>query len=84
MKKHAKLLVFLAAVLLILLLDQRFGWSVYLGNWDNLSFLSLLAQEKGARSISLGRRILRTETAAITSIAMCMLHMETSLGGEAE
>ena len=44
----------------------------------------LLAQEKGARSISLGRRILRTETAAITSIAMCMLHMETSLGGEAE
>ena len=44
----------------------------------------LLAQEKGARSISLGRRILRTETAAITSIAMCMLHMETNLGGEAE
>lgn len=42
----------------------------------------LLAQEKGARSISLGRRILRTETAAITSIAMCMLHMETNLGGE--
>ena len=42
----------------------------------------LLAQENGARSISLGRRILRTETAAITSIAMCMLHMETSLGGE--
>ena len=44
----------------------------------------LLAQEKGARSISLGRRILRTETAAITSIAMCMLHMETNLGGDAE
>ena len=44
----------------------------------------LLAQEKGARSISLGRRILRTETAAITSIAMCMLHIETNLGGEAE
>lgn len=45
MKKHAKLLVFLAAVLLILLLDQHFGWSIYLGNWDNLSFLSQLAQE---------------------------------------
>ena len=44
----------------------------------------MLAQEKGARSISLGRRILRTETAAITSIAMCMLHMETNLGGDAE
>ena len=43
-----------------------------------------LAEEKGARSISLGRRILRTETAAITSVGMCMLHIETNLGGEEE
>ena len=40
------------------------------------------AVEKGARSISLGRRILRTETAAITAVGMCMLHIETNLGGE--
>ena len=40
------------------------------------------AGEKGARSISLGRRILRTETAAITAVGMCMLHIETNLGGE--
>lgn len=41
-----------------------------------------LAQEAGAKCISLGRRILRTETAAITSVGMCMLHIETNLGGE--
>lgn len=34
------------------------------------------AQELGAHSISLGSRILRTETAAITALAMCMLHVE--------
>ena len=41
-----------------------------------------LAREAGARAISLGSRILRTETAAITSVAMCMLHLEMSVGGE--
>ncbi len=41
-----------------------------------------LAKEKGAEIISLGKRILRTETAAITSVAMCMLHIE--MNGENE
>jgi len=41
-----------------------------------------LAEEHGAKRISLGQRILRTETAAIASVAMCMLHIETQLGGE--
>ena len=35
-----------------------------------------LAKEAGGKIISLGKRILRTETAAITSVAMCMLHTE--------
>lgn len=35
------------------------------------------AKSIGCRSISLGKRILRTETAAITAVAMCMLHCET-------
>ena len=39
-----------------------------------------LAEEKGAKIISLGKRILRTETAAITSVAMCMLN--TEMNGE--
>lgn len=33
----------------------------------------------GGKVISLGKRILRTETAAITSVAMCMLYAETEL-----
>ena len=35
-----------------------------------------LAKEMGGIAISLGKRILRTETAAITSVAMCMLATE--------
>jgi len=37
------------------------------------------AFEMGGKVISLGKRILRTETAAITSVAMCMLYAETEL-----
>ena len=37
------------------------------------------AQEIGAKIISLGKRILRTETASITTVAMLMLYAETSL-----
>lgn len=37
------------------------------------------ALENNGKVISLGKRILRTETAAITSISMCMLHAEMNL-----
>lgn len=40
----------------------------------------VLAFENGGKVISLGKRILRTETAAITSVSMCMLHAEMYLG----
>lgn len=36
----------------------------------------------GGEPVSLGKRILRTETAAITAVAMTMLHIEMNLGGE--
>ena len=36
----------------------------------------------GANSISLGKRILRTETAAITAVGMCMLNIEMNEGIE--
>lgn len=39
------------------------------------------AENAGGKTVSLGARILRTETAAITAVAMCMLHIEM---GEAE
>ena len=40
------------------------------------------AESAGGRIISLGRRILRTETAAITAAAMCMLYAEMNLNEE--
>lgn len=42
----------------------------------------ILARDMGADIISLGKRILRTETAAITSVAMCMLYAEINMMGE--
>ncbi len=41
-----------------------------------------LATENGGKVVSLGKRILRTETAAITTVGMCMLHAEMYLGEE--
>ena len=41
-----------------------------------------LALDKGGRIVSLGKRILRTETAAITAVSMCMLHTEMNSDGE--
>ncbi len=40
------------------------------------------AEEKGGRIISLGKRILRTETAAITAVGMCMLQAELNSGDD--
>lgn len=40
------------------------------------------AIEKGGKIISLGKRILRTETAAIASLAMCMLYIEINSCGD--
>ena len=34
------------------------------------------AVNAGGKTVSLGSRILRTETAAITAVGMCMLHIE--------
>ena len=41
-----------------------------------------LAREKGAMIVSLGKRILRAETAALTAVAMGMLHVEMKLDGD--
>lgn len=38
----------------------------------------------GGLTVSLGKRILRTETAAITAVGMCMLYAEMNLNGENE
>lgn len=40
------------------------------------------ATNTGGITVSLGKRILRTETAAITAVGMCMLHIEMNSNGE--
>lgn len=40
------------------------------------------AREKGALIISLGKRILRAETAAVTAMAIGMFYAEMNLDGE--
>ncbi len=47
------------------------------GGFDELEIAK--AQNSGGKIISLGKRILRTETAAITAISMCMLYAEMNL-----
>ena len=42
------------------------------------------AVEAGGLTVSLGKRILRTETAAITAVGMCMLYAEMNINGEDE
>ncbi len=41
--------------------------------------IELIAEEGKGQIISLGKRILRTETAAVTAVSMCMLYAETEL-----
>ena len=50
------------------------------GGFDEKEIESV--SEIGGKTVSLGKRILRTETAAITAVGMCMLYAETELGEE--
>ncbi len=56
---------------------------VFIGSEGGFSEKEInLARESGGKIISLGKRILRTETAAITSLSMCMLYAETELSDD--
>ena len=48
------------------------------GGFDEREIAAAVAA--GGSSVSLGKRILRTETAAITAVSMCMLYTEMNLG----
>lgn len=45
MKKYAKPIIFGLVVVVILILNKIFGWSEYLGNIENLSFLDNMVKE---------------------------------------
>ena len=44
-RKNAKLLIFCAVIVLILVLNHKFGWSKYLSDSENLAFLSDMIKE---------------------------------------
>ena len=50
-RKNSKLIVFGLLIVLIFVLNQKFGWSDYLSNTDNLKFLSGLIDEHFAAAV---------------------------------
>lgn len=44
-RKNSKLIIFCAIIVLILVLNHKFGWSKYLSDSENLSFLSDMIKE---------------------------------------
>ena len=44
-RKNLKLIIFVLLIVLIFVLNQKFGWSDYLSNTDNLKFLSAMINE---------------------------------------
>ena len=50
MKKYAKPAAFVLIAAVIFLLDRHFGWSDYLGDTGNLSFLTALVEENLSRA----------------------------------
>jgi 16S rRNA (uracil1498-N3)-methyltransferase len=64
------------------LMGMQSGMSIgiFIGSEGGFSEKEIeLAKDNGGKIISLGKRILRTETAAITALSMCMLYAETEL-----
>ena len=50
--KNKKLWIFIGIVVLIVILNHIFGWSSYLGDADNLTFLSSLIEDNLAAAIA--------------------------------
>ena len=74
-KKHSKLIVFGAAIVVIFLLNQRFGWSDYLSNSDNLRFLSELIKENFvlAAFIYIGLTVIACVVLALPGVTFAIL-----------
>mgnify|MGYP003195856434 CR=1 FL=1 len=50
--KNKKLWIFIALIILVVFLNHMFGWSEYLGNTENLTFLETLIDENLAAAIA--------------------------------
>lgn len=53
MNKHVKLLIFAVLIAAILLLNNRYGWSEYLGDTENLAFLKWTVQENRLEALAI-------------------------------
>ena len=50
--KNKKFWIFIALIILVVFLNHMFGWSEYLGNTENLTFLETLIEENLAAAIA--------------------------------
>lgn len=74
-KKNIKLIVFLVLIAVILLLNARFGWSKYLGDSKNLSFLMGMIEDHfvTAALIYVGLTIIACVVLALPGITFAVL-----------
>ena len=74
-KKHSKLIAFGVIIVVIFLLDRRFGWSDYLSDSENLRFLSDLIKDNFmlAALIYIGLTVLACVVLALPGVTFAIL-----------
>ncbi|MBR2706948.1 MAG: TVP38/TMEM64 family protein [Mogibacterium sp.] len=74
-KKHSKLIAFGVIIIVIFLLDRRFGWSDYLSDSENLRFLSDLIKDNFilAALIYIGLTVLACVVLALPGVTFAIL-----------
>lgn len=75
LKKNSKLIIFGLLIVIIFLLNQRFGWSDYLSNTENLKFLSdMIDQHFGlAALIYIGLTVVACVVLALPGVTFAIL-----------
>ena len=74
-RKNSKLIIFSLLIVLIFVLNQKFGWSDYLSNTDNLKFLSAMINEHFALAalIYTGLTVLACVVLALPGVTFAIL-----------
>ncbi|MBQ0004746.1 MAG: TVP38/TMEM64 family protein [Clostridiales bacterium] len=75
MKKNIKLIIFCAIIVIVAILNHIYGWSSYLSNTENLSFLSEMIKENMAAAslIYIGLTIVACVALALPGITFAIL-----------
>lgn len=74
-KKNSKLIIFGLLIVLIFVLNQKYGWSDYLSNTDNLKFLSGMIEEHFAAAalIYIGLTVIACVFLALPGVTFAIL-----------